>query len=497
MFTPVIRLLIFICGCLLAALAVPCQVFANESDSRGKLHLLPPLLYHFERGWPTTPRPRPLHIIDDRNQVGSTESSSIVPETPERTHNSYYGYRHFPIDCYSPSMFKPSSNKGKGQEDELPGPTVYQPGGSSWQQRTGDISVQLIATKEPTAPKTFPPLPEKLDLLVELEHSQTSTNPRSLYIPGDTKSSPSATLQPLSVASTDVSAFEHNSKGEMFGRKGKWVEAANEHRLALQKDPQNLSFRASLANTELKVGWQLEKNEETKQAIEHYTAALYTDPLNGAASNGLDRCLRQLALDPDDPGTRRKLADEADQIGNPERAIVEYRNLVTLDNRGLSYALLGMSLIKADKVVDGYVALKIAVEKPDWTSEESKQLSICHRQLADLLRKYAGTARESGRHTTAKKRMLNAWIEYRRAAFLDPDQCQSMAEQMMSLAKEAVSIKPSYNNYLALGSVSLFTADIDLASKCYDTCAKLDENNQSLPLARAALQDYKNRHKSN
>ena len=84
---------------------------------------------------------------------------------------------------------------------------------------------------------------------------------------------------------------------------------------------------------------------------------------------------------------------------------------------------------------------------------------------------------------TALKRLSNAGIEYRRAVTLNPLNSDAIAG-LTEIAREAVSIRPSFDNHLMLAGAYQLGGDYDRAKMEYEACWKLDRNSTTLAAAR-------------
>jgi tetratricopeptide (TPR) repeat protein len=156
-----------------------------------------------------------------------------------------------------------------------------------------------------------------------------------------------------------------------------------------------------------------------------------------------------------------------------------------MSDTGPVMARLGRVLLKQGKTVDGYAELKTAVSKP-WPDSAKNDLADCHRQLGELLKDHAVLARDRGDLNTALKRLANAGVEYRRAVTLNPENSDAITG-LVEVAREAVSVKPSFDNHLMLGGAYQLAGDYDRAKMEYESCWRLEPNNSSLSVARRSF----------
>jgi Tfp pilus assembly protein PilF len=155
-----------------------------------------------------------------------------------------------------------------------------------------------------------------------------------------------------------------------------------------------------------------------------------------------------------------------------------------MDDGGKSHADLGYAFIKADKPVEGFAELKLAVQKI-WRNDEKNDLAACHRKMGDILKDFAYKAKNTGRGTVGMKRLLNAATEYRRAVTLNPSDADSVAS-LIEVSREGAQLKRCFDNYLLLGSAYLLAGDFAHAKLAYEECYKLDPRRTELGPARVA-----------
>lgn len=281
------------------------------------------------------------------------------------------------------------------------------------------------------------------------------------------------------------SPIEHNNRGVELGSKGLWPDAIHEHEIALAQQPGNREFRTNLSSAQLRYGNILFKQGKAYDAIKQFRGALFVDPDNLPADEGLDECYKKLGKHPDDKEYRRRVAEDFETKGQYEDAIVEYRKVLKQDDSGKSHADLGNCLLKADKPVDGYQELRIAVTKL-WSNEQKNELSQVHRRLGEILLDYAYKARDRGSGTAALKRLLNAGTCYKRAVTLNPADAQAVGG-LIEVARTAVSLKPTFDNYLMLGGAYVLASDFARAKRAYENCFKVDPHRTELGTARVAF----------
>lgn len=280
--------------------------------------------------------------------------------------------------------------------------------------------------------------------------------------------------------------LEHNNRAVELGMKGLWPNAIQEHQIALEGDPENLTFRKNLSSAFLHYGDVLRAKSDFANAIENYRKALFTDPANNPADTYLDFCLHQLGKAPLDPSYRLDLAQKAETTpGHFEDAVVEYRKLTKISDSGINRYRLGRCLIKGGKILEGYEECIIALRR-DWPKDEYTTLSECHTLLGDTLKEFAYKAKTYPDKTCFPRRLNNAAMEYRRAVTINPSNAEAI-RGLCEVGREAVAANPSFRNQLLLGGAYLLGGDFDHAKLCYEKAWRAEPTNPDLQKARIAF----------
>jgi tetratricopeptide (TPR) repeat protein len=279
--------------------------------------------------------------------------------------------------------------------------------------------------------------------------------------------------------------LEHNNRGVELGSKGLWPDAIREHETALMGDPNNKTFRTNLSAAQLRYGDMLMNKGDLYNAMKQFRGALYVDPGNNPAEDHLDECLRRGKKDPYSLAVRLRIAEDSEISGDYETAIVEYRRCVKISDDGPTHAKLGKALMKANKTVDGFAELKLAVSK-NWEAKDKVELAECHMRLGDILKEFAFVAKKNGKGSIGMRRLMNAGTAYRRAVTIN-DANADAKRSFVEVAREAVAIRSSFDNYLMLGGAYLLLDDFEHAKIAYEQCYKIDPRNTALAPARIAL----------
>jgi tetratricopeptide (TPR) repeat protein len=86
----------------------------------------------------------------------------------------------------------------------------------------------------------------------------------------------------------------HNNTGVTLSQIGNWDESIKEHEAALMAEPTSQAFRTNLSSAHLQYGYKAFKNGDYRLSEEQYRKAMFVDPLNADASDGLQQSLEKL-----------------------------------------------------------------------------------------------------------------------------------------------------------------------------------------------------------
>jgi tetratricopeptide (TPR) repeat protein len=75
---------------------------------------------------------------------------------------------------------------------------------------------------------------------------------------------------------------------------GDWDESIKEHEAALMAEPTSQTFRTNLSSAHLQYGNKSFKNGDYRRSEEQYRKAIFVDPLNADAYDGLQQSLEKL-----------------------------------------------------------------------------------------------------------------------------------------------------------------------------------------------------------
>lgn len=372
--------------------------------------------------------------------------------------------------------------------------------------RTGDISLAVIPVAiEPSVPSNYPPLPLTLSLPEKLILEQTDTAAKSYYSPGDillNPKTPIVKLTPKECIERYHSVPKHYKswREDPSYRTNLQLNRGNNHlveKLPFTGTPLEIEWKSSLSDYRLKehglvsqfaseatrhdagaardrlvragvaVAKSLVSSGKMDAAASQYRALLYAGTESGVPRKELDLLLRKAGVNPQAAAARIKLSDSLVSL---QDKVVELRIARSLEDTPANRVREAEALLKADKIIDGFLELKSVVVSRDATPAD---LAKAHHLLAGVLENYAHLALGNDQKRIAVKRMANAWIEYRRALFFDPLDKEALGA-MRNLAELAVGIEDTFDNNLALAGAASLSGEKELAARCYQRCRVLN-----------------------
>lgn len=155
--------------------------------------------------------------------------------------------------------------------------------------------------------------------------------------------------------------------------------------------------------------------------------------------------------------------------------MAQYRGSATYSQE---HAITGQKFLEQRQVVEGFKELRIAVEMNKWRPTDQPNAAKCHQMLASILYEYALKAKDTGRGSKGMQRLLNAWVEARRALFMDPSS-EENRKMIYAISRDLVGITPRFNNLLSLGSSAYLMGNKIEALDCYQKCADLIEKGKA------------------
>lgn len=353
--------------------------------------------------------------------------------------------------------------------------------------QTSDISTCEIVVSNIVPPEGLPPFPEEINLGVTLNKTRPAIKERGYYGTPKSLAGASEPVQP----DKSLNPRDENNKAVALGIKKEFKEALVFHQNAIMLDPHTTAFRTNYSSAELQYGDALLKEDKIDDASQHLKRAIFLDSFNAPARTKFTQCLERKGLNPKDPKLYLNTATEALKSGDLETAVVYSIILLAVDDSVKARELYGECLLKSDMVVEAFEQFVLAVEKRSSSkvassADESVDLANCHRLLGDILFKQGHNALNSKREDSAYKRLQSAWIEYKRALFLNPKD-KSVVPHMLSLAKLSTEKNPVFVNWLASGSAAAVAGDKEQAKTCYKKCEELASTSDEKLLVKRAI----------
>lgn len=282
-------------------------------------------------------------------------------------------------------------------------------------------------------------------------------------------------------------AQEHNNRAVELGSKQLWVDAIREHELAVELDRTNDTYRTNLSAAHLLYGKACKEKHKLGEAADQLRSAIFVDPNNAEADRLLDDVISQTGRASSDAAYRKSLAESANQSGDFEVAIVEYRKSLQLHDDGPTRMDLARCMLRTGLVVDAFKEFSTASTK-SWPADQAaqKSLSDCNRYIGDLLGEYAQVAKDEQNDVLYRTRLKNAGIAYRRALTINPLNTNAVVG-LIDVSQKAISLNPSFDNHLTLAGAYQLQGDFDRAKMELSECKKLSPINSELSAAENSL----------
>jgi tetratricopeptide (TPR) repeat protein len=335
-----------------------------------------------------------------------------------------------------------------------------------------DLTTREIAADDEEPPPDFPPLPKRIS------------------IPKDVNYQKAIEKQAQDTQDNDVPVSAHETQ---------WVEGVNSFggfhvKYVSREAVQNMSkldseagdnpdFTAQLAVMSLKMQHEVRPKNFFEQAAEMAGNGGKPQPESDdfAKMYELKKSLLKIKASDATPAERAKQAEKLEKSGKYYDALVERLRCVDLLDDGPSRFFLARLYNCMGEKKLAFETFKDAVAN-SWPVGDRDLLIECHISLGDSLFDWAKDALRSGNSDLNILRLRNASVSYRRAATMDRHNKRATMG-LIKVAREAVSLDPSFDNYLLLGGAYLIDGDLNKAHAAYDECAGMAPENGQLKQA--------------
>jgi tetratricopeptide (TPR) repeat protein len=346
-----------------------------------------------------------------------------------------------------------------------------------------DLTTREIAADDEAPPPDFPPMPKRISIpkvVTELKAKEKLArdnydNERPIKGPENY---------------WDRENYSNVGDDRVFSLRGtsKYVSRNTIHEASkVNLDASNNpDFTAHLAAMSLKMQNEARPKNFFEQTAEIVGKVTRTEPDDYTKMIEFKKSLTKIKESNATPVERAQLADKLEKSGRYYDALVERLRCVDLLDDGPSRFYLARVYTYMGEKKLAFETLKDAVEQ-SWSPSDRDLLIECHILLGDYLFDSAKEALRSGNAELNILRLRNASVSYRRAATMDRGN-KKATWGLIKVAREAVSVDPSFDNYLLLGGAYLIAGDLDKAQVAYDECAELSPDNAQLKQARMIYQ---------
>lgn len=274
-------------------------------------------------------------------------------------------------------------------------------------------------------------------------------------------------MQSQSYKKAQQTALEHNNRGVMAGRAGRWVEAISAHESACQADPSNKQYRINLSAARTAYGQERLNAKDHDAASGLFRKALSAAPDNALASKLLAETMKKQGRDPSAPEDRLFAGDQLVAAGDFESAMIEYQAALQLDPSARTCAKMG----------------DVAMHYNQLPTAES-----WYKQALSKDANYGSAYRQLGLLQMARRDFTGAAASLRKAVIIDAKD-QIAGQNLVDIWRRQVAANPlSAENHLGLAGALQLTGDFNGAEGEYNKLQALDANHPSLAGGKQSLQ---------
>lgn len=274
-------------------------------------------------------------------------------------------------------------------------------------------------------------------------------------------------MQSQSYKKSQQTALEHNNRGVMAGRSGRWVEAISAHESACQADPGNKQYRINLSAARTAYGQERLNAKDHDAAGGLFRKALSAAPDNALASKLLAETMKKQGRDPSAPEDRLFAGDQLVAAGDFESAMIEYQAALQLDPSARTCSKMG----------------DVAMHYNQLPTAES-----WYKQALSKDANYGPAYRQLGLLQMARRDFTGAAASLRKAVIIDAKD-QIAGQNLVDIWRRQVAANPlSAENHLGLAGALQLTGDFNGADGEYNKLQALDANHPSLAGGKQSLQ---------
>lgn len=183
--------------------------------------------------------------------------------------------------------------------------------------------------------------------------------------------------------------------------------------------------------------------------------------------------------------TRAKEATSLEKQGKLFAALVERLRVVEMLNDGPSRYHLAKLYGKLGERKLAFETLREALEA-NWASKDRMLLGQAHGLAGAMLLDASRSASRNNHSELSLLRLKIASIECRKALIINPRDQQAQ-QDLLKIAKIAVTNDNSFDNNLCLAGAYMLSGEVERAQVAYDQCAEISANDPRLKQARSIV----------
>ena len=329
-----------------------------------------------------------------------------------------------------------------------------------------NLLIKVVSCDEPTPPGLFPPLPQ-FPALPQVDIGKD-------------------------IAFTSAMQETHISRkcfenGVKLAQKEEFQEAGESFRLAAKFAADETKLRKSIKEELQNVWKKFQKKGNTDAQIACLRLSASFNYKDQSLQDFLDQTLKDNGKDPSDIAFRISAAEDLEESGDYQQASAEWRAVCNLTHSIENQLRLCSALSLAGGDQESLFILQRLL-KGTWPDSNKLTQAKCHLALAKMFFKYFGVYSSKGANASAIAILENAVFESRITITLNPRDKEAQ-KLFITISKKITEIAPTEaTNHFFLAASYVLAGDNAKANSEYDTCKRLEPNDDRLAQANLVME---------